>query len=283
MASIDLFVLAGGATATLASAIHFRRRGARGRRYALALAGSFHGIVLMLTMLAHTGDVLSRLWLGTGYGGAPFPWDFRAYGLLLLGAVLATNGAVLFRAARATAAGEEGSVRGATLATLLSLAVVVPLLPIHAVFAVGLTGIGALHLATLGALGRRKAVFLPAPGAAAALALAVVALAGCAAGSTVETPGETPYVTGPIERLDHRATASGILVRAGSGDGCGIVATADAETRHLQRTGSGALRPSTVASLAVGDTVKIYVDGPIMKSCPAQGRASAVVRLSAER
>ncbi|HEX2091125.1 MAG TPA: alpha/beta fold hydrolase [Longimicrobiaceae bacterium] len=120
--------------------------------------------------------------------------------------------------------------------------------------------------------------------AAQLVRLAVAAsLAAACAGAVSQAPQAPPagslYVRGPVESITHRATATGILVQPtpGSGQSCGIQATADAQTRYLRRTGGGELRWAALSDVRVGDTVEVYVEGPVARSCPAQGRASAIV------
>jgi len=115
----------------------------------------------------------------------------------------------------------------------------------------------------------------------AAYLAGVIALSGCA-GATA--PEGAPLVIGPIESIDHSATASGILVRAapGSRESCGIAARADADTRYYRRTGPDAFAAATLADLAIGDTVEVYVDGPVAESCPVQGHAAAFVLVGGE-
>ena len=103
-------------------------------------------------------------------------------------------------------------------------------------------------------------------------------LAACSRTAAVEAPPGDPYVRGPVESITHHATASSYLVGPGPGatGSCGIAATADARTRYLSRAG-GSFRAAERADIAVGDTVDVYVDGPVALSCPPQGRASAIV------
>lgn len=112
---------------------------------------------------------------------------------------------------------------------------------------------------------------------AAVLAFAVVA--ACARASGPAPLGGDPYVRGPVESFTHRATASLLRVRAGPGsrESCGIAATVDARTRYLQRAPSGGLRAASRALVGVGDTVEVYVRGPVAESCPPQAYAAAVV------
>jgi hypothetical protein len=112
-------------------------------------------------------------------------------------------------------------------------------------------------------------------------ALCALTLAACANGPE-PAPQGTLHVRGPVEAIAHRATASGIAVAGGpdSPEPCGILATADVSTRYWQRTAEGTLVPLPLASLTVGDTVEVYVTGPVAESCPTQGRAAAVVRVA---
>jgi hypothetical protein len=111
-------------------------------------------------------------------------------------------------------------------------------------------------------------------------AAAWLLLAACTRAAAPEMPAGEPYARGPIVSITHSATASGILVGAGgSSESCGIAATADEQTRYLTRTGAGPAREVSRAELAVGDTVEVYVDGPVALSCPPQGHASTIVRV----
>src|SRR5215213_328519 len=108
--------------------------------------------------------------------------------------------------------------------------------------------------------------------------LVLVVLAACSRSAAVEAPPGDPYVRGWIESVTHHATGSGYLVRSGPGsaESCGISATADDSTRYLSRVG-GTLRAAERGDVQEGDTVEVYVDGPVALSCPPQGRASAIV------
>ena len=107
-----------------------------------------------------------------------------------------------------------------------------------------------------------------------------LALAACA--PAADPPPGDPYVRGVIGSVTHHATGSGYQVRPlpGTGDQCGISATADERTRFLARAG-GSTRAADRADFGVGDTVDAYVDGPVALSCPPQGRASAMVLVGA--
>jgi hypothetical protein len=114
----------------------------------------------------------------------------------------------------------------------------------------------------------------------AAVAAAGSVLASCAGTPAIEPPDGEPYVRGAISSIEHRAAGSGIRVEASpeSREPCGIVATADASTRYLVRTPPGELEEASVAQLAVGDSVDVYVSGPVAESCPVQGYAAVIVR-----
>ena len=111
----------------------------------------------------------------------------------------------------------------------------------------------------------------------------VLVLAGCARTAVSGLPSEEPYVRGPVASFTHSATASNLLVRAGPGsrEMCGISARVDARTRYLERARSGGTRTIERAAVAVGDTVEVYVAGPVAESCPVQGYAATVVRVGA--
>jgi hypothetical protein len=112
--------------------------------------------------------------------------------------------------------------------------------------------------------------------------LLVGALAwGCGAMAGPAEPDGEPIVRGPVESITHHATGSGILVRAGPGsrDSCGIATTADGDTRFLRRGADGRVAGASLAEVAVGDTVEVYVTGPVAESCPLQGRASTILLL----
>lgn len=143
--AVVLLVLGG----TAGSAVWLWRRGTRGGPLLTAGCAAFYGVVLAVTMAAHSADVLSRLVVGTGHGGAAFVYDFRTYALLLLGALLFACGSGILRTVPGLG-GRSGAARSTALRmTLLSLAVVAPLIPIHGVFAIPVTGIGLLTLLVL--------------------------------------------------------------------------------------------------------------------------------------
>ena len=114
------------------------------------------------------------------------------------------------------------------------------------------------------------------------IGVSLLTLWSTACAAPAATDGELlgePLVRGEVESVEHRATASGILVRAlpGSREMCGIAATADSVTRYYRRASSGGLSAAAAGDLTVGDTVEVFVEGPVAESCPVQGRAAAIV------
>lgn len=103
----------------------------------------------------------------------------------------------------------------------------------------------------------------------------------CRGPAPSDAPRGEPLVVGPVESLAGGVPATGVLVRAapGSREMCGISARLDDGTRYFRRDHGGALRAAALADLGVGDTVEVYVDGPVAESCPVQGRAAAIVSL----
>lgn len=107
------------------------------------------------------------------------------------------------------------------------------------------------------------------------LVLGLTAVA-CVRPASVRVPDGPPTVRGAVVSVRHSATATGILVRP-AGEACGLQAVADAQTRVLERSASGAVTEVGIGAVAVDDTVEVYVDGPVLESCPLQGRAGTVV------
>lgn len=105
--------------------------------------------------------------------------------------------------------------------------------------------------------------------------LAALLLAGC--GLTIVEPDE-PVIRGPIVSIQSAAGAYRVQVDAlpGGGDPCGIVTTVDDRTRILVREPGGGVRVGSLADLAVGDTVAVFVRGAVAESCPLQGLASTI-------
>jgi hypothetical protein len=102
-------------------------------------------------------------------------------------------------------------------------------------------------------------------------------LAACA--TPVNVPRGEPFVIGPLESITGGSSGPTLLVRAGPGshEACGISARTDPRTTFLRRAPHGDMRTATPAEPLVGDTVEIYVSGPVAESCPTQGYAATVV------
>lgn len=145
----DLAVLLTLGIATPVVVLLLRRRGLRGRRLFTAGWLGFYALVLVVSMAAHSVDIVWRLFVGRGYDGAATAYDFRVYSLVLLGAVLIGFGVRLLMATRELGRGLASARSGAAWTTLLALAVVAPLIPIQPVFAIPLTVLSALTLLVL--------------------------------------------------------------------------------------------------------------------------------------
>jgi hypothetical protein len=160
MPSTDVAVLLAIGLAATAWLRWLWRSGVRGRRFAMCGWLGFLGLVLIIMLLAHCLDVLSRLYVGTGYGGAAFVYDFRVYSLLLLGVVLIGTGIRLLGAAIGLSRRVPGA-RGTALRTLgIVLAIVAPMIPFQAFFAISLSvlsGFGLLLAAWPGELPAQRA------------------------------------------------------------------------------------------------------------------------------
>ncbi len=121
---------------------------------------------------------------------------------------------------------------------------------------------------------------------AAGMVCCAAFLSGCGSGmGAMSEPAGEPYLTGPIESIAHRATASGILVQPADSSriACGISARVDRDTRFFHRSSDGTLRELAIGELQAGDTVEVYVTGPIAESCPVQGYASTMVLIGQSR
>ena len=63
----------------------------------------------------------------------------------------------------------------------------------------------------------------------------------------------------------------------GSQESCGLRALVTARTPVRRRSDDGATSRAALGDVRVGDTVEVYVAGPVALSCPAQAEASALV------
>lgn len=96
---------------------------------------------------------------------------------------------------------------------------------------------------------------------------AVLLLAACK-GATI--PDEDPYISGPIESI----MADGRLrVAPEPGEECGAVVAIGERTRIRARSGAVVHRDALVA----GRRVSVWIDGPVLESCPTQVAARFIV------
>lgn len=122
-----------------------------------------------------------------------------------------------------------------------------------------------------------------------AVALLLAAAAACD-DDGITVPGDEAAQVGVIVEVDATPFAAAVPGRTGAlrtevarniwvkedtAQACGVVWTLGSTTDVLVRTGS-ALRRAVDADLAVGRSVRVWTDGPVAESCPAQGLATAV-------
>ena len=105
-----------------------------------------------------------------------------------------------------------------------------------------------------------------------ALAVLVLVLAGCGGDEAAAPPERAPEYTGILEETDGEGRP---LVRA-EGDACGIWTAREEGARAYRATGDG-FEEIGWDELSAGDTVELWIPGPIAESCPMQGAAEAAV------
>lgn len=115
----------------------------------------------------------------------------------------------------------------------------------------------------------------------ALLTTLTLTLAVCTSASLARLPEGPPFLRGTLTEIRHSATASGLVVEPGN-DACGLQATADRRTRVYRREPSGRVTPigagaPAIGALETGHTVSVWMEGPVLESCPMQGQAAAVV------
>jgi hypothetical protein len=105
-----------------------------------------------------------------------------------------------------------------------------------------------------------------------ALPLALLALAGCGGSDAAAPPDRPPEYEGVLEETDGEGR---LLVRAEK-DACGIWTSAEEGAGVYRASGDGGYEELAWGDLRVGDTVELWIPGPIAESCPMQGAAEAV-------
>lgn len=114
--------------------------------------------------------------------------------------------------------------------------------------------------------------------------LAVVPVAGCGGPTDLELPAGEATIEGPIVARDVPLGIADdevptVHVKRDDDDSCGIIFAVEDFTVIARLTGGRALVPAVVEELEVGRRVRVWARGAIAESCPAQGRAEAVVLL----
>jgi hypothetical protein len=153
----DLLVLGGTLFGTALLFGWHRSVRARGGALFAATWLGFFGLFLVLSMFAHTVEILWHVARGdTQTSGEPWTYDFRAYSLLLLGAVLMAIGFGVLGASANLSRGRRNGRRASALLTLSALAVTLPLIPIQAFFGVLVSGLAGVTLLVLWAAPRTE-------------------------------------------------------------------------------------------------------------------------------
>ena len=106
-----------------------------------------------------------------------------------------------------------------------------------------------------------------------ALAALVASLTACGGdGGTAAPPDREPESVGPVSAVNERS----VRVEEATGVVGAVDARVDEDTRVLRRRGDE-YAVATLADIAVGDPVEVWVDGPVAESHPAQAHAEAIV------
>ena len=155
MPATDLAVLIVIGVCTVLAALALRRRGARGPELRTAVWLCFYGTTLIAMMTAHSAEILYRLVSARAAAPGAGLYDFRAYSLHLLSALLIGAGVICLRAVPGVTRARAEARRSARRASLFALAVVAPLIPIQPVFGVLLSVLSLLSILLLA--GRRRA------------------------------------------------------------------------------------------------------------------------------
>jgi hypothetical protein len=148
----DILVLGGVVVGTALFFLWHRSVHARGRQLVAATWLGFFGLLLVISMFAHSIEVLAHVFRrDVALTGDPRAYDFRTYSLLLLGGVLIVIGAGVLRAAADVGRGRTGGRAHATRRTVAALAVVLPLIPIQAFFGILVSALAGVTLFVLAA------------------------------------------------------------------------------------------------------------------------------------
>jgi len=105
-----------------------------------------------------------------------------------------------------------------------------------------------------------------------ALPLALLALAACGENDAAAPPERPPEYAGVIEETDGEGR---LLVRAEK-DACGIWTALEDDARVYRPTGADGYEEIGWGELRTGESVDLWIPGPIAESCPMQGAAEAV-------
>lgn len=109
-------------------------------------------------------------------------------------------------------------------------------------------------------------------------------VAGCSVLTGPDLPDGDPAIEGVVVASDVRPPtapeSSTVHVKRANRDMCGIIFVIGEETEIFRRTPVFGLEGSDLDAIRSGDRVKVWSTGPILESCPAQGRADAILIVS---
>lgn len=99
-----------------------------------------------------------------------------------------------------------------------------------------------------------------------------------AQGAGDEPPDEEPYLTGKVVSLQKTGASGSIHLRGRPGNGGEpeAVATVSGEVPLVRETGAGAFEAVSFDDIAEGDTVSLWITGPVRESFPVQVDASFI-------
>jgi len=109
-----------------------------------------------------------------------------------------------------------------------------------------------------------------------AVAVAVALLAACGGdgdeGARTDPPDRPVDSAGPVSQV----TPASLRVEEATGVVGPLAARVDEDTAVVRRRGDRH-EPADLGEVRVGDTVEVWVDGPVAESSPAQAHAAFVV------